>query len=205
MRRRSATTSSWRWSSGTGTPRASALALANGVLARAGGVRGLARTGWRRCSASRASAPRRQPACWRRSSSDAAAIVHQRDDRPRFDAPADLARFLVPQFGARPVEHFGALLLDGRNRLLRTAIVSIGTLDASVVQPRDIFREALIEVAAAVVLFHNHPSGDPTPSREDVLVTRRMVEAGVVMGIDVLDHLVLADASFYSFRDNGQL
>jgi DNA repair protein RadC len=73
------------------------------------------------------------------------------------------------------------------------------------VQPRDIFREALLEVAAAVVLFHNHPSGDPTPSREDMLVTRRMVEAGVVMGIEVLDHLVLAESSFYSFRDNGQL
>jgi DNA repair protein RadC len=190
---------------GQGTARASALALATLVLARAGGVRGLARTGLAQVLGIPGVGVARGARLLAAIELGRRAIVHQLDDRPRFDGPADLARFLVPQFGGRPVEHFGALLLDGRNRLLRTAIVSIGTLDAIVVQPRDIFREALIEVAAAVVLFHNHPSGDPTPSREDVLVTRRMVEAGVVMGIEVLDHLVLADSSFYSFRDNGQL
>lgn len=190
---------------GQGTARASALALANVVLARAGGVRGLARTGLAQVLGIPGVGAARGARLLAAIELGRRAIVHQLEDRPRFDTPADLARFLVPQFGGRPVEHFGALLLDGRNRLLRTAIVSIGTLDAIVVQPRDIFREALLEVAAAVVLFHNHPSGDPTPSREDVLVTRRMIEAGVVMGIEVLDHLVLAESSFYSFRDNGQL
>jgi DNA repair protein RadC len=190
---------------GQGTARASALALANVVLARAGGVRGLARTGLAQVLGIPGVGAARGARLLAAIELGRRAIVHQLEDRPRFDAPADLARFLVPQFGGRPVEHFGALLLDGRNRLLRTAIVSIGTLDAIVVQPRDILREALLEVAAAVVLFHNHPSGDPTPSREDMLVTRRMVEAGIVMGIEVLDHLVLAESSFYSFRDNGQL
>jgi DNA repair protein RadC len=190
---------------GHGTARASALALANLVLVRAGGARGLARTGLAQVLSVPGLGAAQGARLLAAIELGRRAIVYSGEERPRFDAPADLARFLVPQFGGRPVEHFGALLLDGRNRLLRTAIVSIGTLDATVVQPRDVLREALMEVAAAIVLFHNHPSGDPTPSRDDLLVTRRMVDAGVVMGIDVLDHLVLAEASFYSFRDNGQL
>jgi DNA repair protein RadC len=190
---------------GHGTPRASALALASVVLARAGGVRGLARTGLAQVLSVPGVGAARGARLLAAIELGRRAIVQPQEERPRFTAPDDLARFLVPQFGGRPVEHFGAVLLDGRNRLLRTAVVSVGTLDAIVVHPRDIFREALIEVAAGIVLFHNHPSGDPTPSREDVLVTRRMVDAGVVMGIDVLDHLVLADSTYYSFRDNGQL
>ena len=190
---------------GHGTAKADALTLANALLARAGGVRGLARAGLAQVlgvpgvGAAHATRVLAAIELGRR------AIVQPRDARARFNAPDDLARFLVPQFGWQPVEHFGALLLDGRNRLLRTAVVSVGTLDASVIHPRDIFREAALEVAAAVVLFHNHPSGDPTPSPEDVLITQRMVHAGVVMGIEVLDHLVLAETSYFSFRENRQL
>jgi len=190
---------------GHGTCRANALTLANALLARAGGVRGLARGGLAQIlgvpgvGAAHAARVVAALELGRR------AMVAPRDARARFTAADDLARFLVPQFGWRPVEHFGALLLDGRNRLLRTAVVSIGTLDASVVHPRDIFREAALEVAAGIVLFHNHPSGDPTPSPEDVLITRRMVDAGTIMGIDVLDHMVVAEASYFSFRENRQL
>jgi DNA repair protein RadC len=190
---------------GHGTSRANALALANALLARAGGVRGLARAGLAHMlgvpgvGAAHAARVLAALELGRR------AVLQPHEPRARFSAPDDLARFLVPQFGWRPVEHFGALLLDGRNRLLRTAVVSIGTLDASVIHPRDIFREAALEVAAGVVLFHNHPSGDPTPSPEDVLITRRMVDAGVIMGIDVLDHLVVAEASYFSFRENHRL
>ena len=190
---------------GHGTCRANALTLANTLLARAGGVRGLSRGGLAQIlgvpgvGAAHAARVVAALELGRR------AMVAPRDARARFTAADDLARFLVPQFGWRPVEHFGALLLDGRNRLLRTAVVSIGTLDASVVHPRDIFREAALEVAAGIVLFHNHPSGDPTPSPEDVLITRRMVDAGTIMGIDVLDHMVVAEASYFSFRENRQL
>jgi DNA repair protein RadC len=190
---------------GHGSSRADALTVANALLARAGGVRGLARAGLAQVlgvpGVGTAHAARVLAAIelGRRAS------LVPRDPRARFTAADDLARFLVPQFGWRPVEHFGALLLDGRNRLLRTAVVSIGTLDATVIHPRDIFREAALEVAAGVVLFHNHPSGDPTPSPEDILITRRMVDAGIIMGIDVIDHLVVAEASYFSFRENRQL
>jgi DNA repair protein RadC len=95
--------------------------------------------------------------------------------------------------------------LDAKNRLIRTAILSIGTLDSSIAHPRDIFREATIASAASVVVFHNHPSGDPTPSRDDLSLTERLRNAGKVMGIELADHIILGDGNWYSFRDAHRL
>ena len=97
------------------------------------------------------------------------------------------------------------MLLDTKHRVLKTTVLSVGILDASVVHPREVFREAAGGGAAAIVLFHNHPSGDPTPSSEDAALTARLVEAGRVMGIDVVDHLILADARYCSFKEMGRL
>ena len=119
-------------------------------------------------------------------------------------SPRAVAEFLLPQFGNRPVEQFGVLLLDTKHRVLRTSVLSVGTLDASIVHPREVFREAAAAGAAAIVLFHNHPSGDPEPSEDDVRLTERLMAAGVLMGIDVIDHVVLADVRYYSFRENGR-
>ena len=110
---------------------------------------------------------------------------------------------LVPQFGMKPVEHFGVLLLDTKHNVLRTSLVSVGTLDASIVHPREVFGAAAAAGAAALVLFHNHPSGDPRPSPDDVELTRRLAAAGVLMGIDVIDHVILADVRYYSFKEEG--
>ncbi len=93
------------------------------------------------------------------------------------------------------------MLLDTKHRVLRTTVVSIGTLDSSIVHPREVFREATLAGAAALVLFHNHPSGDPHPSDEDEKLTERLVAAGALMGIHVIDHLILADARYYSFSE----
>lgn len=116
---------------------------------------------------------------------------------------ADAARCLLPQYGVYPVERFGVLLLDTRHRVLRVEIVSVGSLDTAVVHPREVFRPAAVAGAAAVVLFHNHPSGDPRPSPDDVRLTRRLVEAGTLLGIDVLDHLVLGDTRYCAILEQG--
>jgi DNA repair protein RadC len=121
--------------------------------------------------------------------------------RPKLSSPRSVAEYLLPQFGNRPVEQFGVLLLDTKHRVLRASILSVGTLDASIVHPREVFREATAAGAAALVLFHNHPSGDPEPSEEDVRLTERLAAAGILMGIDVLDHVILADVKYYSFRE----
>jgi DNA repair protein RadC len=116
-----------------------------------------------------------------------------------------VAAYVMPQFGSCAVEQFGVILLDSKHRVLKTRLLSVGSLDTSVVHPREVFRAAVFAGAAAVVLFHNHPSGDPTPSREDVELTRRLVSAGELMGIDVLDHIILADTRYVSLRESGTL
>jgi DNA repair protein RadC len=106
---------------------------------------------------------------------------------------------------ARPVETFGLLALDARHRLRREAVVSVGCLTASLVHPREVFQEAVVSRAAALVLFHNHPSGDPEPSAEDLALTRRLAAAGSLMGIEVLDHLVLGAGRYVSLKERGVL
>jgi DNA repair protein RadC len=117
----------------------------------------------------------------------------------------EVAAYLMPQFGSCRVEQFGVLILDAKHRVLKARLLSVGSLDASLVHPREVFRAAVLGGAAAVVLFHNHPSGDPTPSRDDCELTRRLIAAGELMGIDVLDHIILADTRYVSLREAEQL
>jgi len=119
--------------------------------------------------------------------------------------PAALGEFLLPRFGAHAVERFGVILLDSRHRLMHVHMVSEGGLDVTVALPRDVFREATLSGAAAVVLFHNHPSGDPEPSHDDLLLTRRLIHAGRIVGIDVVDHLILGDTEYCSLRQRKML
>lgn len=125
--------------------------------------------------------------------------------RTQLTSPREVAAYLMPEFGSCAVEQFGVVLLDTKHRVLKTRLLSVGSLDTSVVHPRELFRAAVLGGAAAVVLFHNHPSGDPTPSREDCELTRRLVAAGDLMGIDVLDHVILADTRYVSLRESGRL
>ena len=101
------------------------------------------------------------------------------------------------------VEQFLVILLNTRRRLIRVESVSDGTLDTILVHPREVFRAAAEHSAAAVVLFHNHPSGDPTPSPDDVWLTRRLAQAGDLMGIAVVDHVVLGDGCWHSVRESA--
>jgi len=119
--------------------------------------------------------------------------------------PEDVYRHFHGRLRTADREAFFVLLLDGRQRIRREVQVSVGTLTASLVHPREVFREAIRESAAALVLVHNHPSGDPCPSREDREVTRRLVEAGRVVGIEVVDHVVVAERGFFSFEAAGDL
>ena len=126
-------------------------------------------------------------------------------ERTLFRSPQDVAAYLLPQYGAGAVEQFGVLMLDTKHRVLRATALSVGTIDASLVHPCEVFRAAAVGGAAALVLFHNHPSGDPTPSMDDVALTERMVQAGTLMGIEVLDHVVLADVKYFSFKESGRI
>jgi DNA repair protein RadC len=179
--------------------------LAAEVLDRHGGLRGLARA----AAAELRATPGIGPA---KGATLAAALELGRRLATRRLRPGDAVRTprdVYRHFHARlrdaPHERFLVVLLDGRHRVLREVTTSQGTLTASLVHPREVFRSALREGAAALVLVHNHPSGDPTPSREDRDVTRRLVRAGELLGVPVLDHVVVAERGYVSLREAGDL
>jgi DNA repair protein RadC len=190
---------------GSGSRRADALSVANALLAAHGGLHGLTRCTTddfiRIAGIGRARASQIVAAIelGRRT------LAHAPSARLPIRVPEDAARYLMPRFGGRGVEQFGIVLLDTKHRVIRTAVVAVGALNSSIVQPREVFREAAIGRAAAVVLFHNHPSGDPTPSPDDVDLTRRLAAAGVLIGIDVVDHVILGDLRYWSFKESGEL
>jgi DNA repair protein RadC len=132
------------------------------------------------------------------------AALRSNQPRPFVSRPEDVVRICAPQFRGSDREHFWALALNTKNQLLRTIEVSVGSLNASIVHPRELFKEAVRLSAASVVVVHNHPSGDPTPSGADIQLTRRLVKAGDVLGIEVLDHVVIGDSGAHaSLRDLG--
>jgi DNA repair protein RadC len=128
-------------------------------------------------------------------------------EKPRaiLKSPEDVAAEVRSQLKGKKKEHFLVLCLDTRNRLIDCKLVSMGSLDTSVVHPREVFKEAISSCAASVIFAHNHPSGDPEPSKEDVELTRRLVKAGEIVGIDVLDHIIVCDEGFISLKARNLL
>lgn len=124
-----------------------------------------------------------------------------RPARPSLRSADRVHEQLGPALRGLSQETFHVLLLDGKHRLLRRQRVSEGTLTSSLVHPREVFGPAVREAAAAVIVAHNHPSGDAEPSAEDLAVTRRLIEAGRILGIPVLDHVVIGDGTYVSIRD----
>ncbi len=122
-----------------------------------------------------------------------------------FCSSQDVAAYYRPRLRDFKKEIFRCALLDTKNKILKEEVVSIGSLTASIVHPRDAFKAAVRESAAAVIFIHNHPSGDVKPSQEDILLTRRLVQAGEVIGIQVLDHIIIGDNGHFSFRDQGMI
>ena len=125
------------------------------------------------------------------------------DERKIIRSPQDVADFYIPRFRSLQVEEFTVLLLNSSNQVKKEARISTGTLNASIVHPREVFRNAVIENAASVILLHNHPSGNPNPSKEDINITKQIVDAGNIVDIKVFDHIIIAGDSFYSFAKNG--
>ncbi|MDQ3556358.1 MAG: DNA repair protein RadC [Gemmatimonadota bacterium] len=131
------------------------------------------------------------------------AAEEARPERDRVRSPRDVYERMSPALRDLPHEEFHVLLLNTQNQILRDLQVTRGTLDASLVHPREVFRAAITEAAAAVILVHNHPSGDPSPSAEDRGVTRQLRDAGDTLGIEVLDHVIVGEGRYVSFVEAG--
>jgi DNA repair protein RadC len=190
---------------GSGRPRTGALEVANELLTARGGLHGLMRSSSDDLARVGGIGPAKSAQVLAALELGRRTLAHAPGARIQLRTPRDAAAYLLPGFGSRPVEQFGVVLLDAKHRVLRTTVVTIGTLNATIVQPRDVYREAMLGAATALLVFHNHPSGDPTPSPEDHELTRRLATAGVVMGIDLVDHIVLGDSRYCSFKEMGKL
>jgi DNA repair protein RadC len=125
------------------------------------------------------------------------------NEKPVISSPESAAMLLMPKYGDRGQEHVGILALDTKNRVIKEEIVSVGTLDSSIAHPRDIFRPAVLANAAGIILFHNHPSGDPQPSDTDTQITERIKKSSKLVGIELLDHLIIGKNSFVSMKQCG--
>lgn len=124
------------------------------------------------------------------------------DYKVNIKAPRDIANIYMEKMRNYNKEHFKTVLLDTKNKIISTEIVSIGTLNSSLVHPREVFVNAIKKSASGMILMHNHPSGDEKPSIEDIKITKRLIQVSKIIGIDVLDHIIIGDGTYYSFKEN---
>ena len=130
-------------------------------------------------------------------------LVESPEERPQIRSPADAANLVMTEMGLLEQEQLRVILLDTKNRVLATPTIYVGSLNTSLIRVGELFREAIRTNCASLIVLHNHPSGDPTPSSEDVAVTRQIVEAGKLLDVDVLDHLVIGRQRFVSLKERG--
>jgi DNA repair protein RadC len=127
------------------------------------------------------------------------------EDHPKIASKDDVTKILAPHMMFLPQEEFRVMLLNAKQKLIRVETVSLGSLDKALVEPRDVFRPAITFNAASLVIVHNHPSGDTQPSEQDVLLTRELCMCGIILGIEVLDHIIIGVRDHVSFRERGLL
>lgn len=190
---------------GSGTRHRGALGVAQEILEAAHGVQGLGRLGLDELyrvpgvAESRAARVLAAVELGRRTMTPAS------PERLQVLKPRDAARYLLPRYSGFRVERFGVMLLDPKHRMIRTMILSTGSIETSLAHPRDVYRAAALAFASSVVVFHNHPSGDPTPSVNDYAATQRLFEAGQIMGIDLADHIILGEGdTYFSFSEETE-
>lgn len=132
-------------------------------------------------------------------------LVSREEDKSVVQTPQDVVGLVMPRLRFLEQEVFGLVLLNIKNQVISTPFISKGGLNSSIVHPRDVFKEAIRRNSAAIILFHNHPSGVPTPSEEDIDITKRLIEAGELIGINVLDHIVIGGSLFISMKEKEMI
>lgn len=127
------------------------------------------------------------------------------EDKQKINSPEDVYRRIYPKMREQKKELFIELCLDTKNQVIKEETISVGSLNANIVHPREVFKLALAESAAHIIVAHNHPSGDPTPSREDIEITKKLVDTGTIMGITLLDHVIIGDGRHFSMKEAGHI
>lgn len=187
----------------TGQPGENVMRLAERLLARFNGLPGIARAAIDELTTVPGIGPAKAVEVKAALELGRRLLSAAPDERTPITSPADAANLLMSEMALLEQEHLRVILLDTRNRVLRVSTLYIGSLNSSVVRVGELFREAIRSNAAALIVAHNHPSGDPAPSPEDVQVTRELVKAGQLLGIPVLDHVVIGRNRYVSLKERG--
>jgi DNA repair protein RadC len=184
-----------------GARKYTALDLATQLLKTFENLKGLARADFSQLTAVAGIGPAK--ACQVMAAFELAkrVAIFSGETKPIIRQPTDVFEYFSAHLSLLTQEEFCVAMLDTKNRLIKHEFISKGTLNASIVHPREVFRPAVVHAAAAIIVLHNHPSGDPTPSQEDLDITRRLVEAGNIIGINLLDHLIVGGATFTSLKE----
>ncbi len=188
-----------------GTQERSALGLAELLLSHFEGLRGIANASIEQLSRVKGIGPVKAVEIAAAFELGKRLAALSEEAKPVIHSPQDVANLLLPELRDVKKEHFKAILLDTKNQVLKIVTVSVGTLDSSLVHPREVYKDAILASAASLIVAHNHPSGDPTPSAEDKRVTQRLAEAGQIVGIDLLDHIIIGDNRWVSLKERGLL
>lgn len=188
---------------GSGSIRESALDLAHRLLQGQNGLRWLAEVSFEELCAVKGIGPAKAAQVMAAVELGKRLSCLGQGIRPTVRSPQDVCNFVMEEMCYLDREHFRAVILNTKNQVLAVETISVGSLNSSLVHPREVFKPALLRSAAAVILIHNHPSGDATPSNEDLEITRRLVEAGQLLGITVLDHIIIGDHVFTSLKERA--
>jgi DNA repair protein RadC len=187
----------------TGVPEENVVRVSQRLLSTFGNLAGLAQASPAELIAARGLGPAKAAQLKAALELGRRLLVEAPDQRPQVRSPADAANLLMSEMSLLEQEHLRVMLLDTKNRVLGSPTVYVGSLTTSLIRVGELFREAIRTNSASVIIAHNHPSGDPTPSPEDVAVTRQIAEAGKLLDVDVLDHLIIGRQRFVSLKERG--
>jgi DNA repair protein RadC len=187
----------------TGTGGENVVRVAQRLLATFGGLAGLAQASTAELIAEKGLGPAKTAQLKAALELGRRLLVELPEERPQIRSPADAANLVMSEMSLLEQEHLRVMLLDTKNRVLATPTVYVGSLNTSLIRVGELFREAIRANCASLIVAHNHPSGDPTPSPEDVAVTKQIVEAGTLLDIEVLDHLIIGQHRFVSLKERG--
>ncbi len=187
----------------TGVRGQSALSLATSVLQTFGGVRGIASVSTRDLATQKGIGPAKAVQIKAAIELGRRAFMLEPEDLVQINGPRDVAQLIIGDMRYLDREHFRVVILNAKNKVEDVVTISIGCLDSSLAHPREVFKECVRRNCARVILAHNHPSGDPTPSDADIAITRRLASCGMILGIEVLDHIIVGDNRYQSLKELG--
>ncbi len=189
---------------GTGTKQADVLEISATMIKKAGGLAAVARNGIREIATEKGIGLKKAVKI-QAAFEIGRRVITDRSDLKQIGTPLAVWELLLPEIAGVQKEEFRVLVINNKNMLIKKSVISIGTITEAIVHPREVFRDAIREGGSGIIVTHNHPSGILTPSRQDIETTKRLIEAGTIVGIPVVDHIILTNTSYYSMKENGYI